>query len=82
MHPSSVALLVVVILLTAAPAFAYVDPATGGVLVQLVTGGVAGAAILLRLYWRRVKDALTRHKAGEADAQATPESPTDAGKVP
>ena len=77
---SSVAFLVVIILLTAAPAFAYVDPATGGVLVQLVTGGVACAAILLRLYWRRLKDALTRRRAGEDDNRARPEGPIDAGK--
>jgi hypothetical protein len=52
---SSIAILVVGALLTATPAYAYVDPGTGGMLVQLVTGGVAGLAVLAKLYWSRVK---------------------------
>jgi hypothetical protein len=45
-------------LLMAAPAYAYVDPGTGGMLVQLATGGAAGLAVLVRLYWSRVKSTL------------------------
>ena len=52
---SSIAILVAGALLTATPAYAYVDPGTGGMLVQLVTGGVAGLAVLAKLYWSRVK---------------------------
>lgn len=37
----------------ATPAYAYVDPGTGGMLVQLLLGGVAGAALIVRLYWQR-----------------------------
>jgi hypothetical protein len=36
------------------PAYAYVDPGSGGMLVQLLLGGVAGAAVLLRLFWHRI----------------------------
>lgn len=53
------AALAVVVLLVAAPAYAYIDPGSGGMLVQLLTGGAAGALILARLYWRRLKDRLT-----------------------
>jgi hypothetical protein len=42
-------------LLIAAPAYAYVDPGTGGMLIQLASGGAAGLAVLIRLYWGRVK---------------------------
>jgi hypothetical protein len=59
MRISTVAALATIALLTAAPAYAYVDPGTGSMLVQLVTGGVAGALVLARLYWRRLKDKLT-----------------------
>lgn len=55
MKKSSTALLTGICLLTAAPAYAYVDPNTGGMLVQLVTGGVAGVFVLARLYWSRIK---------------------------
>ena len=33
----------------------YLDPATGSILLQMIAGGVAGAAMLIKLYWRRVR---------------------------
>jgi hypothetical protein len=54
MKTSAVLLLGLIIFLTAAPAYAYVDPGTGGMLIQLVTGGVAGLLVLARLYWARL----------------------------
>ena len=36
------------------PAWAYVDPGVGGMLVQLLLGGVAGLAVIMRLYWEKV----------------------------
>lgn len=35
------------------PAHAYLDPGTGSILLQMILGGVAGAAVVLKLYWRR-----------------------------
>jgi hypothetical protein len=35
------------------PAFAYIDPGSGGMMMQLLLGGAAGAAVLARLYWQR-----------------------------
>lgn len=60
MKRSSTALLTGICLLMAAPAYAYVDPGTGGMLVQLVTGGVAGLFVLTRLYWTRIKDSFRK----------------------
>ena len=53
------AALAVVALLIATPAYAYIDPGSGGMLIQLLTGGAAGALILVRLYWKRIKARLT-----------------------
>lgn len=36
------------------PAFAYLDPASGGLLVQLILGGIAGVAIALKVFWRSI----------------------------
>lgn len=36
------------------PVHAYLDPGNGSMLVQLLLGGLAGAAVLLRLSWRRL----------------------------
>jgi hypothetical protein len=34
--------------------FAYLDPGTGSMLVQLLVGGVAAVGVALKLYWHRV----------------------------
>jgi hypothetical protein len=39
-----------------APAHAYLDPGTGSMLLQLLLGGVAGALVVGKLYWSRVKE--------------------------
>ena len=35
--------------------FAYVDPGSGSMLLQLLLGGVAGVAVAVRMYWHRVR---------------------------
>jgi hypothetical protein len=35
---------------------AYLDPGSGSMLVQLLLGGVAGAAVIVKLGWDRFKD--------------------------
>jgi hypothetical protein len=55
-HPISWLVLVIVlaVVLPARPAYAYLDPGSGSMFVQLLLGGVAGAAVILRLYWNRL----------------------------
>jgi hypothetical protein len=36
------------------PAFAYLDPATGSMLMQLLVGGVAGLAVAVKVFWHRI----------------------------
>ena len=43
------------LVLFAAPAHAYLDPGAGSMLGQLAAAGFAGVAVLLRLYWGRIK---------------------------
>ena len=33
------------------PAYAYLDPGTGSMLLQMLLGGVAGALVVGKLYW-------------------------------
>ena len=35
---------------------AYLDPGSGSMLVQLLLGGVAGAAVIMKLGWQRFRD--------------------------
>lgn len=39
--------------LSSAPAYAYLDPGTGSMILQVILGGVAGAALAGRFYWHR-----------------------------
>ena len=36
------------------PAWAYLDPGTGSMLLQVLLGGVAAVAVALKLYWYRI----------------------------
>ncbi len=58
--------------LTAAPAHAYIDPGTGGMLSQLITGGVAGLLVLVRLYWSRIAGLFRRSSAPHTSATPSP----------
>jgi hypothetical protein len=40
--------------LCSATVFAYLDPGTGSMLVQLLVGGAAAVAVTAKFYWRRV----------------------------
>jgi len=42
------------VFLLASPAHAYLDPGSGSMLLQLLLGGVAGAVVVLKLYWQRL----------------------------
>lgn len=55
------------ILLLPNQVYAYLDPGTGSMLLQIILGGVAGLAILGRLFWNRLKDTLLSRtkKSGE-----------------
>lgn len=48
-------------------AFAYLDPGTGSMLLQLLLGGIAGALMIVKLYWARLKDFLFRRKSKPRD---------------
>ena len=48
-----VALLVVLVVPQAA--HAYLDPASGSMILQAVIGGVAAAALAFKYYWRRIQ---------------------------
>lgn len=59
-------------------AFAYLDPGTGSMLLQLLLGGVAGALVVGKLYWQRLKDMLPgsrRSAPAEANSSEDTEQP-------
>lgn len=42
-------------LLLAAPAAAYIDPTTGGMLIQMLLAGLAGVGMVVGMFWARIK---------------------------
>ncbi len=59
--------LVIAMLLCAAPAFAYIDPGTGSFLLQGIIAAVIGAGVTIKLFWHRIKAALTGKSVAEDD---------------
>ncbi len=64
--------LVAVILLVIAvrPAHAYINPGAGGMLMQLLIGGLISGVVLLRVGWRRFRDGLRGRAARRKDDEA------------
>tara|TARA_Y100001936_G_scaffold86195_1_gene84460 strand:+ start:5945 stop:6172 length:228 start_codon:yes stop_codon:yes gene_type:complete len=40
-------------------AFGYIDPGTGSVIVQMIIGGLVGVGIAVKVFWFRIKSALS-----------------------
>jgi hypothetical protein len=45
--------------------FGYLDPGSGSMIVQAVVGGVAAAAVMGKLYWRRFLELIGVRKKDE-----------------
>ena len=46
----------VILFCSTKPALAYIDFGVGSMLVQLLLGGIAGALVIIKFYWARIKD--------------------------
>ena len=49
------------------PAFAYLDPGTGGMLIQIILGGVAGLAVAGKLFWHQLKSFFRFGRSDKSD---------------
>lgn len=50
-------IVIAAILMTITPvnrAYAYLDPGSGSLFLQVLLGGIAGLLVILKLYWRRI----------------------------
>ena len=50
-----VILTVILILCSVSKAHAYIDPGTGSYIIQVIIGGLLGAAFALKVYWEKVR---------------------------
>lgn len=51
----TIALVAMLMLLSASPAYAYLDPGAGSLLLQLLIGGIGGLIVTAKLFWRRFR---------------------------
>jgi hypothetical protein len=60
-----VILCLIFIFMAPAPSFAYLDPGSGSMILQLILGGVAGLVVVFKLYWGRLLSFLGVGKKAE-----------------
>lgn len=51
-------------------AFAYLDPGTGSMLLQVILGGIAAVGVALKLFWYRIIAFLGFKKKPESEEEA------------
>jgi hypothetical protein len=69
-----------IVALAGGPAWAYLDPGSGSMMLQALLGGAAGVAVLLKIYWRRLRGlvGIGRRAEQTAGAPADAEAGADA----
>jgi hypothetical protein len=59
--------------------FAYLDPGSGSMLLQVLLGGVVGLIVIVKLYWNNILSLLHIRKAApkesELEANEAPQAP-------
>jgi hypothetical protein len=67
-------------LFSTGPAWAYLDPGTGSMMLQLLLGGVAGAMVVGKLYWHRFRGFVNSRWSGKSarSSAASRSDPPDA----
>jgi len=50
--------IVLSLIFAAEPAFAYLDPGTGSMLLQVILGGIAAVGVAIKLFWYKIRAAL------------------------
>ena len=60
-------LIVILLALATEPVFAYLDPGTGSMLLQVILGGVAAVAVATKLFWYKIRAAIGLGKKSSAE---------------
>ena len=54
--PSVLTFFALIILIVPNPVYAYLDPGTGSMLIQMIIGGIVAALFTIKMYWYRLKE--------------------------
>lgn len=69
------AILLAFLITLPSPAYAYLDPGTGSLILQAAIGTVAGALVALRIYWQKIKTFFTTKRTAESTKDHDPDNP-------
>ena len=61
----------------ATSAYAYIDPGTGSLIIQLVIGAIAAASLLFKSFWFRVKEFFSVFHSSSSSTTSTSPEPSD-----
>ncbi len=75
MRHSKLALLAASLCVVTTPAYAYLDPGTGSMILQGIVGALAVGAAYVSIFWHRIKGLFTSRRSSP-----TPTSSPDAGE--
>lgn len=64
------AIISVVLMLVVTDTFAYLDPGTGSMLLQVILGGVAAVGVALKLYWHKIMSVLGMAKETDTEDES------------
>ena len=68
-HKSLAALLALCLLLVSTPAFAYLDPSTGSMVVSAIVGIFASVALAVKTYWYKIKGFFKKNSTLESGSE-------------
>ena len=60
-------MVITLLLILPVPSFAYLDPATGSMIIQGIIGAIAGLFVAVKLYWGKLTSLFSRQEKSEAD---------------
>lgn len=59
----------ILLLMVTADVFAYLDPGTGSMMLQVILGGIAAVGVAIKLYWHRILAAFGMRKKAPQEQQ-------------
>ena len=71
-----IGLAVILVLIRPTDASAYIDPSTGGYLLQMLLAGILAAAFTIRMFWRNLKLFFQKKLSGSDPDETDSKKPT------
>ena len=72
-----IGLALILVLIRPTDAWAYVDPSTGGYLLQMLLAGILAVAFAIRMFWQNLKSYYTRLFGGKPRAESDQDGPKE-----